>query len=217
MFSEIKGFIFDLDDTLVETEKLNVKLITHYFYDTWKISLDNEDKDIVFGHSWQDIYTFIINKYSLPISIYDAKGAVLKRKNVYLKQNKLTLAKGADLVVKMPVKKVIVSGSAKDEIKMILENINMSEHFDASFSSDDYGKGKPEPDGYLMALEYLNLSPDKVLVFEDAISGIDGAKKAGMTTVFIKEFAKDDCSHIADFSFQDFEVFYKQFMKSFKA
>ncbi len=63
MFSNIKGFIFDLDDTIVETEQLNVELISDYFQKKWKIRLDLTDKERVFGHSWQHIYHFIINKY----------------------------------------------------------------------------------------------------------------------------------------------------------
>jgi beta-phosphoglucomutase len=214
MLSDIRAFIFDLDDTLVETEKLNVKLMSEYFSDCWRIRLDNEDRDIVFGHSWQHIYNSIISKYSLPISIHEAKEAVLKRKSFYLRQNKLNLATGADLVIKIPVRKVIVSGSAREEIRMILDNIQISSYFDAFFSSDDYGKSKPEPDGYLMALHYLKLAPSKVLVIEDAISGIEAARKAGIRAVFIKEFAKDDCSSIADFSFQDLKAFYEEFVKS---
>ena len=217
MFSEIEGFIFDLDDTIVETEQLNVELISKYFQKVWGIRLDDADKNIVFGHSWQYIYEFIINKYNLPLSIQDVQNSIIEMKRDHLRQNTLHVARGVELLCGLPVKKVIVSGSGKEEIEMVLENINLSHCFHHSFSSDDYEKGKPHPDGFLAALNYLNLAGHKVLAFEDATSGIEAAKKAGIIAVFINEFAKDDCSHIADFSFQDFEVFYKQFIKSFKA
>jgi HAD superfamily hydrolase (TIGR01509 family) len=217
MFSKIKALIFDLDDTLVETEQLNVELISSYFQEIWDMRLDNIDKEIVFGHSWRDIYRFIITKYDLPMSIYEVQEAILERKRVYLKENTLKVATGVDLVIRLPIRKVIVSGSGREEIKMTVENVNLHHCFERIFSADDYPKGKPEPDGFLSALNYLGLPPDEVLAFEDSESGIEAIKAAGITAVFMKEFARSDCSIIAGYSYENFKAFYENFVKFFKA
>ncbi len=215
MFSKIKGFIFDLDDTIVESEKLNVELIRDYFQHVWAINLDEKDKDVVFGHSWKYIYSFLIEKYNLPISVYKVQEAVLERKRNHLKKNTLKTANGIRLVLKIPVKKVIVSGSGTEEIEMILRNVKLYPFFDKFFSADDYEKGKPEPDGFIMAMRYLGFNHDEVLAFEDAKSGIEAAKKEKIPTVYMREFAESGFSNIADYSYDNFREFHRTFMNSF--
>jgi beta-phosphoglucomutase len=54
--------------------------------------------------------------------------------------------------------------------------------FSALVSADDVERGKPDPAGYLRALELLDgaLRPNEVLVFEDTEAGVAAAKSAGM-------------------------------------
>jgi sugar-phosphatase len=50
-------------------------------------------------------------------------------------------------------------------------------------SGDDIERGKPNPDPYLAAAEAMGVPPDSCIVFEDAPSGIEAAKRAGMTVI----------------------------------
>ena len=50
-------------------------------------------------------------------------------------------------------------------------------------SGDDIERGKPNPDPYLAAAETMGVPPDSCIVFEDAPSGIEAAKRAGMTVI----------------------------------
>jgi sugar-phosphatase len=52
-------------------------------------------------------------------------------------------------------------------------------------TGDDVGLGKPEPAPYLLAAKQLGLSPDTCLVVEDATSGVEAGKRAGMQVVAI--------------------------------
>ncbi|OGH97236.1 MAG: hypothetical protein A2X42_04950 [Candidatus Margulisbacteria bacterium GWF2_38_17] len=213
MLNEINSFIFDLDDTLVESERLNVFLISDYFKGEWELDLDEEDRNIVFGYSWQHIYDFITKKYALPVSIAEVQDDVIARKRNYLSNNKLKVATGLEKVLALPMRKVIVSGSGKDEINIMLENVGLCGSFEALFSVDDYINGKPAPDGFLMALNYLRVARQNVVVFEDSKGGIVSAREAGLTSVFMKEFAVADHSHMADHSFSDFNEFYAYYLQ----
>lgn len=212
--NNIKAFIFDLDDTIVQSERLNIRLIGDYFQKVHNIELDDSDKNLVFGHSWQDIFRKIIERYNIQdLSIYDVQDAVLINKREYLYHNKIRVANGVQLVLEMSQRMVIVSGSGKEEIVWLLKNAEVEQYFEMSFSIDDYAHGKPAPDGFLMALDYLGLESSQCLVFEDSLSGIEAAKAANIKSVFIGEFADKDCGDMADISFGTFAEFY-QYTKS---
>jgi len=68
----------------------------------------------------------------------------------------------------------IVSGAAREEIEPVLEAAGLRAAFTVLVSSDDVERGKPEPDGYVRALELLDgdLAPADALVFEDTEAGI---------------------------------------------
>lgn len=57
-----------------------------------------------------------------------------------------------------------------------------------------YGRGKPAPDIYLLALEVLNstaessdkaIKPSECLVFEDSVAGVEAGRRAGMRVVWV--------------------------------
>ena len=76
----------------------------------------------------------------------------------------------------------IVSGAARPEIEPVIEAAGIAECFAAIVPAEDVEHGKPQPDGYLRALELLGggIRAEDFLVFEDTEAGIASAKDAGM-------------------------------------
>jgi beta-phosphoglucomutase len=81
----------------------------------------------------------------------------------------------------------IVSGAAREEIEPVLEAAGIAQLFHTLVPAEDVERGKPEPDGYLRALDLLDgdLAPEDVLVFEDTEAGIAAAKGAGMRSIAV--------------------------------
>jgi mannitol-1-/sugar-/sorbitol-6-phosphatase len=52
-------------------------------------------------------------------------------------------------------------------------------------NGDDVTNGKPNPEGYLMAANRLNIRPSDCIVVEDAVAGVRAGKAAGMTVVAV--------------------------------
>ena len=77
---------------------------------------------------------------------------------------------------------VIVSGALRDEIVLGLEVLGVSELVEHIVSADDTRAGKPDPEGYLLGLEYLRsrigAGASRALVIEDSLAGIDAARAA---------------------------------------
>lgn len=89
----------------------------------------------------------------------------------------------------------ICSGALRAEIQYGLQRLGRLDHVTAIISAEDADKCKPDPQGYLMALEALRargrasdaralpLAAADCLVIEDSLAGIISAKGAGMRTV----------------------------------
>ena len=83
----------------------------------------------------------------------------------------------------------IYSGALLPEIVMILDDADLRAYFETIVSSEQVKKGKPDPEGFLLALERLNdnrsekIEAGQCVVIEDSNGGLHAAKAAGMHTV----------------------------------
>jgi HAD superfamily hydrolase (TIGR01509 family) len=79
----------------------------------------------------------------------------------------------------------VVSGGTRESVSKTLTILGLLDRFDILVCSDDYTRGKPDPEAYLMAARQLGVPPEKCLVFEDTDLGVQAAKAAGMQWVKI--------------------------------
>jgi beta-phosphoglucomutase family hydrolase len=79
----------------------------------------------------------------------------------------------------------VVSGSTRDSVAASLTTLNLLDKFDTLVCAGDYKKGKPDPEGFLLAAARLGVAPESCLVFEDTDMGIQAATSAGMASVKI--------------------------------
>jgi HAD superfamily hydrolase (TIGR01509 family) len=90
----------------------------------------------------------------------------------------------------------INSGALRPEIEFALERLGCRDRVAAIVSAEDTTRCKPDPQGYVLALEALrhqggagagraDLRPEQCLVIEDSLAGVASAKAAGMWAVGI--------------------------------
>lgn len=77
----------------------------------------------------------------------------------------------------------VVSGSRRDSVTGSLAALGLLDKFETLVCAEDYKRGKPAPDAFLLAAERLNVLPSECLVFEDTELGIEAATAAGMASV----------------------------------
>jgi HAD superfamily hydrolase (TIGR01509 family) len=64
-----------------------------------------------------------------------------------------------------------------------LRRLELDKKFTTVVTGDDVDAGKPDPAVYELASKRMNLIPQKLLVLEDALCGVQAAKSAGMRCV----------------------------------
>lgn len=77
----------------------------------------------------------------------------------------------------------VVSGSTRESVEASLQTLKLHDKFAAFVCADDYKKGKPDPEAFLLAATKLGVTPQSCLVFEDTEMGIQAATSAGMASV----------------------------------
>ncbi len=78
----------------------------------------------------------------------------------------------------------VVSGAVRSEIDMVLRAADL-DVFEVIISAEDVTRGKPDPEGYLLALGRLRLQAADAVAIEDAPPGIAAAKAAGLSCVAV--------------------------------
>lgn len=100
-------------------------------------------------------------------SVEEIPGAISLIKTLH--EKKLTLA--------------VASASNWKYAKSVLEKLEVIRHFSAIITSDMVTKGKPDPEIFLFAAEKINVEPEKCVVIEDGISGMEAAKAGNMKCI----------------------------------
>lgn len=184
--SELKGIIFDLDGVLVTTDA--------FHYKAWKKLADEMDmhfdeaiNEKLRGVSRMESLEIILGGKKLP---HDEKVLLTDRKNNYYKAYLETLSddnilSGAlDLItaLKEAGLKIAIGSSSKNATR-ILKQLNMFDLFDAVVDGNHIGQSKPDPEVFLLAAKWLDLSPENCLVFEDAEAGVQAAIAGNMKVI----------------------------------
>jgi beta-phosphoglucomutase-like phosphatase (HAD superfamily) len=79
----------------------------------------------------------------------------------------------------------IVSGALEDEIVYAIERMKVTDVVGFIVAAERCERCKPDPQGYLIALEALDFVRDGVVAIEDSIAGIQAAKAAGIRCVAV--------------------------------
>ena len=82
----------------------------------------------------------------------------------------------------------VVSGAYRREIEPVLEGSGLAELVGVVVAADDVARGKPDPEGYRLALGALGdgLAPGDVVAFEDTEAGVASAVGAGLRCLAVR-------------------------------
>lgn len=74
----------------------------------------------------------------------------------------------------------IVSSTPRPNIDLVLASLGLAEAFREIVAEEDVRRGKPDPEGFLLAARRLGVPPAGCVVLEDAPQGVAAARAAGM-------------------------------------
>jgi HAD superfamily hydrolase (TIGR01509 family) len=83
---------------------------------------------------------------------------------------------------RLPCRSCVASSSAPERLRHTLSLAGLFHRFDPNvFSATEVRHGKPAPDLFLHAARRMGVAPQRCIVIEDSIAGVQAARAAGMT------------------------------------
>ncbi len=201
----LRALIYDFDNTIVGTEQINEELFTGLLLGEFEVYLTPLEQEHLHGLPWSGVFDWLEEHRGTGGRRPRIWRRFMEVKRESLRRRKPQIGTGLDLMFALAVPQAIVTGSSREELDMVMEAIGMSaDGFAAVLCDEDCARGKPDPEGYLRALELLQVDAAEALVFEDSLPGIAAARMAGITVAFISELASRDRAADADICFQSF-------------
>lgn len=185
----MKGIIFDFNGTLFWDSQLHLDAWREYSKKLRGTPFtDDEMFKYMFGRTNEDIIEYAIGQKpdkALVEKFADEKEAEYRTMCLKRPQD-LKLAPHAEEFLNFlkahNIPRTIATMSEWCNVEFYIEQFHLEKWFDLEkiVYSDGKIPGKPAPDIYLIAAQNLGLNPGECIVIEDALSGIQAAKSAGI-------------------------------------
>lgn len=185
------GVIFDMDGVITQSEYIHATVEAEMFL-RFGIRLDPVEISARFsGVSNREMFPMLFQEHGVPAPDLSAlEQEKLTRACEHVRLHGVQPVPGSLKFIRdlrqrgVPI--AVASGSAKEFIRVLLTAVGILDAFDAVISADEVSHGKPAPDVFLGAAKLLKVQPNHCLVIEDASSGIQAAKAAGMWCIGIQ-------------------------------
>jgi beta-phosphoglucomutase len=186
MTRSLRAVLWDLDGTLVDSAEL------HWL--SWRDTLAAEGHTITyqefldtFGQKNDRILPGWLGKEASLERIRevgDAKEAKYRR---LVQDRGLTPLPGAAEWLRIlhagGWKQAIASSAPRANVEVMLRVLGVETELDAIVSAENVTAGKPDPQVFLRAAVAVGVPPERCVVVEDAVAGIEAARRAGIKAI----------------------------------
>ena len=184
------AFLFDMDGTLVDSERANVESVV-LACRRLGVELSDELRLFIVGHSWNEIYARISATTPIQIGMDALIASAVHEKDALLAVTGHRALPGAVATVERLAGRAplaIASGASRVEVRDAIAGIGVSQYFRAIVAAEDYTHGKPDPEPYLMAMDRLGVRAQarRCIVVEDATPGILAGLAAGARGIAVR-------------------------------
>lgn len=209
----IKGAIFDLDGTIIDSMPMWYSLYGNYLAEA-HIEPTEELLDFL-RHASIPVAAKRFSEGVIPRTAEEIEAELYSHVADYYK-NKATLRSNVDKLIKglhaQGVKMCVATATESGHAKNALLHTGLLSYFCDVLSCKDLGIEKNKPDIYFAALGRLGVKLDEAVVFEDALHAVETAKSAGFYVVAIYEQNVEDHARVeklADKYIYDYEELLK--------
>lgn len=212
---KVNALIFDFNGLIVDDEPIHYECF-HQVLRAEDIELTEEEYwNLYLGYDDKGLFEALYKKEAKKLTSKKIRELVLQKNSLYLPlmEKKLCFFPGViDFIQKTREKYhlAIVSGALRSEIDFVLKKGNILDAFSVIVSADNTKHGKPDPEGFVIALAQLKkknpkIRPETCLVLEDSHAGIEATHRAQMKVCALTHTYSEKHLREADFVVSSFE------------
>ncbi|MFY7806718.1 MAG: HAD family hydrolase [Limnoraphis robusta] len=194
----LKAILFDFNGIIINDEPLHERLIEQLLIEENLRAKPDEFRQYCLGRTDRACLRDLLTSRGRVVTDEYLERLIHRKTQAYCQQmeaiEELPIYAGVqEFVLKIhaaELKMAVVSGAVRSEIELILNRVNIAEYFSVIVAGDDISTSKPDPEGYLLAVERLNqkypelnLHPSECLAIEDTFAGIKAAQQAKIAVV----------------------------------
>lgn len=211
----IKGAIFDLDGTLLDSMFLWDNVAQDYLRSLGKEPKENL-KEILETFSLEQAAVYLQEHYGVTLSVKEMIDGINKTAEHYYTDTVPLKPGVADLLENLHahgVRMCIATVTDRHLAQAALNRLGVAAYFSEIFTCAAVGHSKQEPFIYREAQKHLGTEKAETIVFEDSLYALKTAKTDGFVTaaVFdIHEEKQNELKALADYYITDFSDFHPE-------
>jgi beta-phosphoglucomutase len=194
----LRAILFDFNGIIINDESIHQELIQELLLRENLLPQESEYRELCLGKSDRSCLRDILAHRGRVVSEeYLTKLIAVKSSNYQQRLASLDILPIypglGEFLAKITEQNLLiglVTGALRQEVEWVLNRIGLREFFEIIVAGDEIKSSKPDPEGYLLAIEgfnqkypSLNLRPSDCLAIEDTPVGIKAAKQAGIQVV----------------------------------
>lgn len=185
----IKGIIFDVDGTLLDSMQIWSELGKRYLASVG-ISAQPGLAKILFPMTLEESSDYLKSAYNLPYSVEKITADTIGILHDFYEKEAQPKNGAVDFIKAMYQKGIKLSIATAGDSKILtrlLNRLGLAQCFSAILTCTELSTSKREPAIYLKAAKLMGTLPCETVVFEDVLHALTAASNAGFVTVGISD------------------------------
>lgn len=184
---EIKGFIFDMDGTMVDNMMVHHRAWQRKLAELGlEMSLE-EVRQNIHGINEEILERIFGNRFTIEERRRISKEKEAAYREIFLPE--LKLLDGLTEFLKSASEKGIAmsigTAAPAENVDFVLDNLNLRHYFKSVVHAGQVSKGKPDPEVWEKAATGMGVDLEQCIVFEDSPTGAEAARRAGCPVFII--------------------------------
>ena len=191
----VKAILFDLDGTLINSEKAFCKSFKSVLYDYFHIVVTNEDYKRYELEQNAMLLKTLKNKYEILLNFSNQDIMELVYQNYESEFKKIIMEPVAQENFKLLWKLkeaglllALVTTCRRYYLEILINKLKLDDLFDVISAREDVEHLKPAPDAYNKAIHQLDVDPLSCLAVEDSKRGISAGINSGIPVMQVHNF-----------------------------